>query len=479
MIREDGTSGKSSALGVVSIEERFAPFAERMRAEGLPDLAIRAFKYYYTQLIEGQTGMIPESEIEPVESLPDAEKFSDELAREGEAALPKTVMIKLNGGLGTSMGLSNAKSLLGIKDGYTILDIIAHQAIQANVPLVLMNSYSTREDSLQALQKYPQLRDSGIDPDFLQHKVPKVMQADFSPAIWPADPQNEWCPPGHGDIYISLVTSGMLARLLKAGYEYAFVSNCDNLGSVLEKAILGYFAHNRIPFMMEVAERTEMDQKGGHIARRLDGQLILREGAQCPPEDQASFRDIRKHRYFNANSLWINLPRLEGLLEEHDHLLTLPLIRNSKTLDPCNSASPAVYQLETAMGAAIGIIHAAQVVRVPSQRLAPIKTTSDLLVVRSDAYTLTSDYRLLLDPLRSRRPVVSLDGRFYESIVDLEARFPYGAPSLLHCQRFTVEGDICFGKNVVLEGDVRLINPSARPAIVENVTLADQQAQAG
>jgi UTP--glucose-1-phosphate uridylyltransferase len=464
-------------MSMVSIEERFAPFAERMHAEGLPDLAIRSFKHYYTQLIKGQTGMISESEIEPVDRLPDAETFSDELALAGEAAIPKTVMVKLNGGLGTSMGLSKAKSLLKVKDGHTILDIIAHQAIQSNIPLVLMNSFSTREDSLKALKRYPQLRDSAIELDFLQNKIPKVMKSDFSPAIWPPDPQNEWCPPGHGDIYISLVTSGMLAQLIESGYEYAFVSNSDNLGAVLEKSILGYFAQNQIPFMMEVVERTEMDQKGGHIARRLNGQLILREGAQCPPEDLTYFRDIQKHKYFNANSLWINLPALEKVLAEHDYFLDLPLIRNSKTLDPCDNSSPTVYQLETAMGAAIGIIRDAQVVRVPPQRLAPIKTTSDLLVVRSDAYVLTPDFRMHLHPMRSRRPVAHLDERYYEGIVDMESRFPYGVPSLLRCQHLTIQGDIYFGENVVFEGDVHLKNTTGRPVTIRDVTLADQEVQ--
>src|SRR5438105_1204399 len=81
----------------------------------------------------------------------------------------------------------------------------------------------------------------------------------------------EWCPPGHGDIYTALVTSGMLDALLDAGYEHAFVSNSDNLGAVLDPRILAWFAAERIPFLMEVADRTEADRKGGHIAQRPGG----------------------------------------------------------------------------------------------------------------------------------------------------------------------------------------------------------------
>jgi len=41
--------------------------------------------------------------------------------------LSKTAVFKLNGGLGTSMGLEKAKSLLEVKDGKTFLDLIAEQ----------------------------------------------------------------------------------------------------------------------------------------------------------------------------------------------------------------------------------------------------------------------------------------------------------------------------------------------------------------
>ncbi|MCB0168132.1 MAG: UTP--glucose-1-phosphate uridylyltransferase, partial [Anaerolineae bacterium] len=345
-----------------------------MQQEGLPDIVIKTFEYYYTQLVEGQTGMISETEIEPVESLPDAETFSADLAEAGQAALPQTVLLKLNGGLGTSMGLDQAKSLLMVKNGLSFLDIIAHQALHAGIPLVLMNSFVTRDDSLAALDKYPDLQGK-IPLDFLQHKIPKITQADFSPATWPADPHLAWCPPGHGDIYTALVTSHMLDTLLAAGYKYAFVSNSDNLGAVMDTAILGHFVQNDLPFMMEVADRTEADKKGGHLAQRPDGQLILRESAQCPSDDMASFQDVSRHKYFNTNNLWLNLPALKAMLQAKDNILGLPMIRNSKTVDPRDSGSTPVYQLETAMGSAIGIFQGAGAIRVPRTRFAPVKTT--------------------------------------------------------------------------------------------------------
>ncbi|NNE43870.1 MAG: UTP--glucose-1-phosphate uridylyltransferase, partial [Gemmatimonadetes bacterium] len=366
-----------------------------MTAEGLPPVAVRTFRHYWQQLADGATGMLPQAEISPVDSLPDSEELGS-YAEAGARALARTVMVKLNGGLGTSMGMTRAKSLLPIRDGATFLDFIARQVLHlraahdCRLPLVLMNSFRTRDDTLDALAAYPAL-DVGLPLDFLQHKVPKILAEDLSPAEWPAHPENEWCPPGHGDIYTALITSGMLEGLLAGGYEYAFVSNSDNLGAVLDLPILGWFAEEDAPFLMEACDRTEADKKGGHLARHADGRLILREVAQCPEDEMEAFQDVNVFRYFNTNTLWVNLKQLQRVLDEQDQFLGLPLIRNRKTVDPTDDGSPAVYQLETAMGAAISVFPDACALRVPRERFLPVKTTGDLLGLRSDLYRTTDD----------------------------------------------------------------------------------------
>jgi len=462
---------------MTSNANNFAPFAQRMQAEALPDIAIKTFEYYYTQLAKGQTGLIPEADISPVESLPNSETLPPELDEAGNSALKQTVLLKLNGGLGTSMGLEKAKSLLTVKNNLSFLDITARQAQQAGIPLVLMNSFATRNDSLAALKKYPALGED-IPLDFVQHKVPKVTQANLTPATWPKEPELEWCPPGHGDIYTALVTSGMLDTLLNAGYKYAFVSNADNLGAVIDTTILGYFVDNALPFMMEVADRTEMDKKGGHLAQLPNGQLILRESAQCPPEDMDSFQDTSRHKYFNTNNLWLNLPALQETLKANDNILGLPMIRNSKTVDPRDSSSTPVYQLETAMGSAIAVFEEAGAVRVPRRRFAPVKTTNDLLAVRSDAYSLTSDFRVIHNPARTLdKLVINLDSTYYKLVDQMEARFPHGAPSLLACERLSIKGDVKFGKNVTLKGEVRIVNQLEQQVEIEDDTLLEGEWQ--
>ena len=453
---------------------QFDPFAQKMQAADLPPLFIETFYHYYNQLVAGQTGLIPEADIEPVTAVPDAEQLPGEMTAAGEAALGETAVIKLNGGLGTSMGLQQAKSLLPVKNGLSFLDIIARQALQTGVPLILMNSFVTEADSLAALANYPDLQ-KAVPLSFVQHKEPKVSRETMQPVAWPDNPELEWCPPGHGDIYTALVTSGTLDALLENGYRYAFVSNADNLGAVMDTAILGYFVHNDFPFMMEVADRTEMDKKGGHLARRPDGQLILRESAQCPEADVAKFQDVGRHKYFNTNNLWLNLEALRSVLAANDNRLPLPMIRNQKTVDPRDPESTAVYQLETAMGSAIGVFPGAQALRVPRNRFAPVKTTDDLFLVRSNAYTLTDDFRVLPDPARVLPlPVVELDRDFYKFVPDLEHRFPAGPPALDQCTAFSVAGDIAFGQDVVCVQEVHLQNKNEQP-----LTIPDGQVLSG
>jgi UTP--glucose-1-phosphate uridylyltransferase len=251
----------------------------------------------------------------------------------------------------------------------------------------------------------------------------------------------------------------LLPRLLDAGYEYAFVSNADNLGAVIEPAILGYLVSEGLPFLMEVADRTSADRKGGHLAQLQDGRFVLRESAQCPAEDEATFQDIERHCFFNTNNLWLHLPAIREKLEANGGFLSLPMIRNEKTLDPRDADSPGVYQLETAMGAAIQVFPRAGAIRVPRHRFSPVKTTDDLLAVRSDYYRLTEDHRVVPDPAQEGDHLtVTLDQRFYRLVDEMDARFPDGPPSLRACRRLLVEGDIRFGRGIRIRGDVRLVN---------------------
>jgi UTP--glucose-1-phosphate uridylyltransferase len=444
---------------------------EKMRSEGVADAAIDTFAELYERLVAGDRGLIGEADIEPVDALPDAE----DLDADGEDVLDQAVVLRLNGGLGTSMGLDGPKSLLEVREGLTFLDVVARQVLAlrertgARLPLVLMNSFSTREPSLERLSRYPDLPVEGLELDFLQNKEPKLVEDTLEPVSWEADPSLEWAPPGHGDLYPALVSSGMLAALLEQGYRYAFVANVDNLGAVLDPRILGWMAREGFPFLMEVADRTAADRKGGHLARRVsDGGLVLREIAQTPDADVDAFQDISRHRYFNTNNLWLDLRALDERLRAGGGVLALPMIVNRKTVDPRDGDSTPVVQLETAMGAAIGVFEGAQALRVPRRRFAPVKTTNDLLGLRSDAYVVDDAWEVTLAPSRSQPPVVDLDPAWFKRVGDFEARFAAGAPSLVECSSLDVVGDVAFGADVVVRGRVRVENGGDEQLRVED-----------
>jgi UTP--glucose-1-phosphate uridylyltransferase len=214
-----------------------------MRNAGQSTAEIDAFHYYYAQLVQGASGYISSAEAQPVRDLPIAGNL-DRYHPAGAAALKRLVVIKLNGGLGTSMGMDGTKSLVPVKEGLTFLDITVRQILHvrqtygARLPLLLMNSFNTQSASRTALAAYPKLAQD-MPLDFLHSKAPKIWKADLSPVEWPADPDKEWYPPGHGDIYLTLQTSGVLQQLLARGYEYAFVSNADNLGATVDLSMLG------------------------------------------------------------------------------------------------------------------------------------------------------------------------------------------------------------------------------------------------
>jgi UTP--glucose-1-phosphate uridylyltransferase len=459
------------------LDHRQRPFLVKMQDAGVPQQAAATFLHHLARYLEGASGTLDSGQIAPVSDLPDADDLED-MESHGAAALDRVAVIKLNGGLGTGMGLERAKSLLEVRPGVTFLDLIARQirwlrrSTGHQVPLLVMNSFRTEQDTLELLSRYPGLAVRDLPLAFRQHRVPKILMDGAVPAVHPADPDLEWCPPGHGDLYTALATSRSIERLIEAGVDYAFASNADNLGAVMDLGLLGYMAHERIPFLMEVADRTPADRKGGHLCVLADGRLALRESAQCPADERHEFQDVTLYKYFNTNNVWFHLPTLVDTMDRYGGILPLATITNAKTLDPRDPSSARVVQLETAMGSAISLIDGALAVRVPRRRFSPVKNTNDLLAVRSDAFQLTDDWRVVLHADRNAPPVVSLDDRYFKMIEDFEARFPDGAPSLRGCEDLSVRGDVTFGAGVSVKGRARVIADNRPVQIPAGATIS-------
>jgi UTP--glucose-1-phosphate uridylyltransferase len=448
------------------MSDHVAAALDKMRAAGAHPAELAAMTRRLHQLDDPEAGRLSSDLLEPLPDLPRLEDLPEPSPERAREVLDRLVVVKLNGGLGTSMGLSGPKSLLAVKPGMSFLDVIATQVLGlrehygARLPLVVMNSPSTQAPSLEVLRRYAGVREQEVPLDFLQGREPKLRADDLQPVGWPANPDLEWCPPGHGDLYTALAATGTLDVLLDAGLRWCFVSNSDNLGALADVRIASWVADEEVPFAMEAVRGTAADRKGGHLALR-DGQVTLRETAQVP-EGDTSFGDVDRWRYYNTNNLWVDLAALRDLQAADAAAPELPLIVNRKTVDPRDKSSTKVIQLETAMGAAVGSIPGARAVAVPRSRFAPVKTTNDLLVVRSDAYELTADGRMV-PTFEGAGPVVTLDDDHYKMVPDFEKRFPDGTPSLRRCRSLAVEGDVTFGADVTVEGDVHLTGPRHVP----------------
>lgn len=437
--------------------------------------AIEVFSHYYRQVEQGVTGVIAEDSIEPLtdpDLLSDISVATDDAA----AALAQTAIIKLNGGLGTSMGMDKAKSLLSVRDGKSFLDLIVQQVTSARqrydvrLPLIFMNSFRTQDDTLQALAAYPNLAVDGLGLDFLQNSEPKLLAGDLTPVEWPADPTLEWCPPGHGDLYTALSGSGLLDQLLERGYRYASVSNSDNLGAAPNATIAGWFAASGAPYAAEICRRTAADRKGGHLAvRKADQRLILRDTAQTAAEEMHYFTDEFRHPYFHTNNLWFDLRVLSETLKERKSVLGLPLIKNEKTVDPSDSSSPPVIQIESAMGAAIEVFEGATAIGVGRDRFLPVKTTGDLLLLRSDVYDVTDQGEVV--QVTTPAPLIDLDSTYYKTIAAFDSRLP-AAPSLREARGLSVQGDWTFEAGVIVRGTVSL-SDEGTPQTVRSGTVLE------
>lgn len=460
------------------MDETFELSASKMRDAGMSDTAIAQFSHLYEVWRNNEKGsFIREHDVEPIKTVPSFHEIYETIDHDKAVkAFAKTAFIKLNGGLGTSMGLSCAKSLLPVRRHKArqmrFIDIIigqvltARQRLGVDLPLILMNSFRTSKDTLQVLKRNRKFVQNDIPVEIIQHQEPKILARTGEPVSYPEDPTLEWCPPGHGDLYSTIWESGILDKLSECGFSYLFISNSDNLGARPSRTLAQYFENTHAPFMIEVAKRTQADRKGGHIVRDIEtGRMLLREMSQVNPEDKRSAQSINKHPYFNTNNIWIRIDALKKVLKKYNGVLPLPVICNNKTVDPTNPESAKVVQLETAMGAAVSLFDDAICVEVDRMRFLPVKTTNDLFIMRSDRFHLTDSYEM--EDGNYIFPDIDLDPRYYRNIDDFNERFPYSVPALAAAKSVTIKGDWTFGNQVSMFADA-VLQDSGEPNYVPN-----------
>ncbi|KAK3071378.1 UTP-glucose-1-phosphate uridylyltransferase [Teratosphaeriaceae sp. CCFEE 6253] len=393
--------------------------------------------------------------------------------------LSKLAVLKLNGGLGTSMGCVGPKSVIEVRDGMSFLDLSVRQieflnrTYDVNVPMILMNSFNTDKDTANIIKKY---EGHNIDiMTFNQSKYPRVLKDSLLPAPKSADSQiSDWYPPGHGDVFESLFNSGILDKLLDRGIEILFLSNADNLGAVVDLNILQHMVETRAEYIMELTDKTKADVKGGTIID-YGGQARLLEIAQVPKQYVNEFKSIKKFKYFNTNNIWMNLRAVKRVVENNE--LEMEIIPNGKSIpaDKKGETDVSVIQLETAVGAAIKHFKNAHGINVPRRRFLPVKTCSDLMLVKSDLYTLKHG-QLMIDPSRfGPAPLIKL-GSDFKKVSQFQGRIP-SIPKILELDHLTITGAVNLGRGVVLKGTVIIVASEGNTidippgSVLENVVV--------
>ncbi|KAI9223389.1 UTP--glucose-1-phosphate uridylyltransferase family [Blastocladiella britannica] len=390
------------------------------------------------------------------------------------ALLSKLAVLKLNGGLGTTMGCVGPKSAIDVRDGLTFLDLTVRQIEYLNtsnkvkVPLILMNSFNTDDETNRIVQKY--LSHEVVILTFNQSKFPRIFKDSLLPCVKHPDEdvsKGNWYPPGHGDVFESLENSGLLDKLLEEGKEWIFISNVDNLGATVDTSILKHMEASGAEFIMEVTDKTKADIKGGTLID-YDGHVRLLELAQVPSEHVDDFKSIKKFKIFNTNNLWVSLKAIKRILMERE--MQLDVIVNPKTLP----SGEKVVQLETAVGAAIKHFKGAHGINVPRWRFLPVKSTSDLFLVTSDLYHLDHGQLVMSrERMFGTIPIIKL-GDHFKKVSDYQARFR-GRPRILELDHLTVTGDVYFGSDVTLKGTVIVVaNHGSRIDLPAHSLLEDK-----
>lgn len=428
------------------------------------DKEFEGFQNIFNKFLQASTTSVNWNKIEklPDGSVRDYKTLTTPDSGEIKKMLSKLVVIKLNGGLGTSMGCRGPKSVIPVRNDLSFLDLTVQQIEYLNrkydvdVPLVLMNSFNTDEDTAKVIRKYAGFKVKIYT--FNQSRYPRIHRDTLTPVAKSCrtdDDIEAWYPPGHGDFYLSFNNSGLLNQFIEEGREYCFISNVDNLGATVDLNILNLLLHptdgQPCPeFVMEVTDKTKADVKGGTLMH-YENHLRLLEIAQVPKDHVDDFKSVKKFKIFNTNNLWVNLQAIQKVI--NNNTLDMEVIVNAKHLD--NGFN--VIQLETAVGAAMKCFDGCLGINVPRSRFLPVKKTSDLLLVMSNLYSLKNGH-LEMSPLRmfANTPLVKLGDNNFSKVKDFLKRFAT-IPDVLELDHLTVSGDVTFGRGVSLKGTVIII----------------------
>ncbi|KAJ0106630.1 hypothetical protein Patl1_19459 [Pistacia atlantica] len=397
---------------------------------------------------------------------------------EAKMFLDKLVVVKFNGVLGTNMGFGGPKSAIEVHDKLTFMDLMVNQIeslnskFGCNVPLVLMDTTETNNDTQKVVEKYSA---SKIDIHSFSQKPLEGQTG--------KDKQH---PSDHGAVFLSLMKSGTLDVLLSQGKEYALVVHADNAAAVVDPKILNHLIQNKIEYCMEVTPTTSIDLRNSMINLR-QGKYQLVNITQNPAKHHCfllntpadvlfccSFmikKSDGKFKFIDTRNLWVDLKAVKRLVDTD--ALKMESLSASK-----EENGYKINLQDTAAGSAIRFFDHTMSINVPPSRFLPLNSTSDLLLLQSDLYS-SIDGILVRNNARNNPSNPSIElGPEFEKVSDFLSRFK-SIPSIIKLDSLKVAGDVWFGAGITLKGRV---NIAAKPgmkleipdgAVLENKEIND------
>ena len=288
---------------------------EKMRQEGLPEVAIETFARYEKRLRAGEAGMLPRSRssrsstLPSVASLPDGRRARDRARRGAQAE--RRPRHEHGDDEGQVAARGQARAHLPRRRGAPGAGLLRERH-GAPVPLLLMNSFATREDTLAALAAYPGLEVDGLPLDFLQSKVPKLLAEATSRSTGRPPPASSGRRPGHGEVFASLASSGLAGGAARARLRASRSSRtrttsapCSSHASWPGSRARGCRSSWSWPTARRGTARAGTSRGAAPTAASS-----CARSAQVPDEDQEAFEDVSVHRYFNCNNIWVSLRAL-------------------------------------------------------------------------------------------------------------------------------------------------------------------------
>ena len=304
--------------------------------------------------------------------------------------LKQTVVCRLNGGLGTTLGSSLPKFSIPVKNKKTFLDLVAEQLqslqkrYKTEIPFLLMNSFYTHQATSETIKKYKDLKIYSFQQNCYPRLAPNNLKnKPFLPLDSKEFGTQAYYPPGHGDFYTNFQKSGLLEMFIQQGKKYLLVSNIDNLGGTLDVKILNFIQQQSCPFLIEAVLKNQQDTKGGCLLFNKSSKRIkLLENIELEMMPAPTLQSLKEHlTLFNTNNLWINLLALQKNLKKKSW--QLDLVKNWKKITSPKGQTKDVLQLENTIASAVSNFKEAKIIQVHRSRFIPVKNKKDLNFIRS------------------------------------------------------------------------------------------------